>query len=76
MKRIIVVAVYEAYVPDDMKVSQVNNLCEKEINDQLQDFRIYVEDYEDNGENEPWFNLQSVSVGTNSSIAVGKDKDD
>lgn len=73
MKKILVIATYEAYVPEDMTVSQVQDLCEAEIRDRLEDFRISVSDYENEDESDPWFELNDVMVGTNSMISVGGD---
>lgn len=55
MKKIIVIAKYEAYVPDDITVSQISELCKQEIRNNLDDFRISVPNYHDEEEGEPWF---------------------
>ncbi len=74
MKAIIVIATYKAYVPEDMKVSQVCDLCEEEIRSNFEDFRIFVDDYEnDEEDNCPWFELKDVKVGTSTMISVGND---
>ncbi len=71
MKKIIVIAKYEAYVPDDITVSQISELCKKEIRNNLDDFRISVPNYHDEEEGEPWFELDDVMVGTESTITIG-----
>ena len=71
MKIIIVIVQYEAYVPDDITVSQISELCEKEIRNNLDDFRISVPNYHDKEEGEPWFELDNVMVGTESTITIG-----
>ena len=73
MKKIIVITTYSAYVPEDMTVTQVQDQCEKEVRDRLEDFRIYVEDYPNESEAEPLFNLDDVMVGTESMISIGGD---
>lgn len=71
MKSIVVIAQYEAYVPDDMTVSQIQDLVQHIIENQLDCFSVYVEQYPDENESSPLFELKSVMVGTNSIIAVG-----
>ncbi len=71
MKKIIVVAQFSAYVPDDMKVSQVQDLCETEIREEFSSFRISVTDYSNESESEPLFELDDVMCGTNSMVSIG-----
>ena len=71
MKKIIVIAKYEAYVPEDITVSQISELCEDEIRNQLEDFRISVPNYHNEEEADPWFKLDDAMVGTESIIAIG-----
>ncbi len=73
MKRIIAVATFEAHVPDDMTVSQVQDLVEENITDNYNRFSINVQDYKDVDNAEPYFDLDSVICGTESMISVGGD---
>jgi len=71
MKLVIVIAQYEAHVPDDMTVSQIQDLAEEKIRKELDCFSIYVKDYPDEEEQCPSFDLDTVLVGTETSISVG-----
>jgi type III secretory pathway lipoprotein EscJ len=73
MKKIIVIAKYEAYVPEDMTVSQVESLVEDEIRMLLDQFSVTVDDYKDEDDNSPMFDLKDVMVGTHSVISIGGD---
>lgn len=73
MKKIIVVAKYEAYVEDDITVSMVQELAEEEIRNGLDSFRIFIDDYKGDGDNCPWFELDDVMSGTETMISVGGD---
>lgn len=73
MKTILVVAKYEAHVPEDMTVSQVEELVESELRNKLDRFSIYVEDYQDEDNQEPMFDLEDVMCGTESMISIGGD---
>lgn len=73
MKKIIVIAKYEAYVEDDITVSMVQDLVEEEIRNGLQDFRICIDDYKGDGDNCPYFDLDDVMSGTETMISVGGD---
>lgn len=73
MKKIIVIAQYEAYIPEDMDASQIQELAEKTIRDKCEDFRITVDSYleVDEQESEPLFELKDVMAGETVMIAVG-----
>jgi len=71
MKKIIVVASYEAYVPDDMTVSMVQDLIEEKLRNNLEYFSICVEDYPNEDEQCPDFNLNDVICGTELMISIG-----
>ena len=73
MKKIIVIAKYEAYVEDDITVSMVQDLVEEEIRNGLDSFRICIDDYEGENDNCPWFELDDVMAGTETMISVGGD---
>ncbi len=73
MKRIIVIAQYESYAPEDMTVSQVQDLVEDEIRMRLDRFSVTVDDYSNEDDASPMFDLQEVMVGTESTIAIGGD---
>ena len=73
MKKVIVIAKYEAYVPDDMTVSQIQDDAEEEIRNQFDSFSIYVKDYPNEDDSSPIFNLDDVMCGTESMISVGGD---
>ena len=71
MKTILVVATYRAYVPEDMTVTQVQELVEEELRNNADGFRIYVEDYPDEDNQEPLFDLEDVMCGTELMISIG-----
>ncbi|OPC66355.1 hypothetical protein DSC47_10125 [Elizabethkingia miricola] len=71
MKKVIVVVTYEAYVPEDMMVDQLEENIEEVVRDRFEDFRATAENYHNEEESEPWFELSSVMVGTESMISVG-----
>lgn len=71
MKKIIVVARYTAYVPEDMTVEQVEELTEEALRNNCGGFRINVLDYHDEEQAEPLFDLEDVDVGTDVMLSVG-----
>lgn len=73
MKTVIVIAKYEAYVPDDMSISEFQELAEKEINNNLDSFSIDVPYTSGEDETFPVFELRDVMCGTRCMIAVGDD---
>lgn len=73
MKTVIVIAKYESHVPDDMIVNQIQDLAEEKIRKQLDCFSIYVEDYPNEEDQCPMFDLDEVMVGTETMISVGGD---
>ncbi len=79
MKQVILIAKYHAYVPEDMTVSQIQDLAEEIVRDKMEYFQIYVEDYhekknyENGHEVEPLFALDDVMVGTEAMISIGGD---
>jgi hypothetical protein len=73
MKTVIVIAKYEAHVPEDMTASQISDLAEKQIRDNLEWFSVHVENYPDETEQSPMFDLSDVMCGTTAITAVGGD---
>lgn len=79
MKKVIVIVTYEAHVPEDMSVSQIEDLVKEKVRDKMDCFRIYVEEYhekknyENGHEVEPLFELEDVMVGTYTMISVRGD---
>lgn len=73
MKKIIVVITYEAYVPEDMTVAQLEENIDEKIRSDFEDFRATAENYHNDEESEPLFQLDGISVGTEVMIAVGGD---
>ncbi|MEI7486439.1 MAG: hypothetical protein WCJ72_03340 [Chryseobacterium sp.] len=71
MKKIIVVVTYEAFVPEDMTVDQLENNIDDYVRDSFSDFRATAENYHTEEESEPWFQIDGVMVGTESMISVG-----
>ncbi|WP_407532983.1 hypothetical protein [Elizabethkingia anophelis] len=67
MKKVIVVVTYEAYVPEDMMVDQLAENIEEVVRDRFEDFRVTAENYHNEEESEPWFELSfdllMVSMG-------------
>lgn len=73
MKKVSVIAKYEAYVPDDMSVSQIQDLAEERFREHMDCFTLYIENYPSEEHQCPMFGLDDVLVGTKSLIAVGGD---
>lgn len=71
MKKVIVVVTYEAYIPEDMMVAQLSQNIEEVVRDRFDDFRATAENYHNEEESEPLFEISDVMVGTESMIAVG-----
>ncbi|KGT09520.1 hypothetical protein AB9J70_06290 [Elizabethkingia anophelis] len=71
MKKVIVVVTYDAYVPEDMMVDQLAENIEEVVRDRFEDFRVTAENYHNEEESEPWFELSAVMAGTESMISVG-----
>lgn len=71
MKKVIVVVTYEAYVPEDMMVDQLEDNVDEVVRNNLEDFRAIAENYHNEEESEPWFEISDVMVGTESMISVG-----
>lgn len=71
MKKIIVITTYEAYVPEDMTVDQLRENIEEFVKDNFNDFRATAENYHNEEESDPWFQIDDVMVGTESMISVG-----
>ncbi|WP_185226140.1 hypothetical protein [Chryseobacterium indologenes] len=71
MKQIIVVVTYNAYVPDDMTVDQLEENIDEFVRDNFEDFRVSAENYHNESESEPLFEISGVMVGTESTIMVG-----
>lgn len=67
-KRIIVVVTYEAYVPEDMKISQVEENIEDLLRSRFDSFRVDAEDYHNEDKADPFFKLDQVIVCTECSI--------
>ncbi len=71
MKKVIVVATYEAVVPEDMTVEQLRENIVEAVEVGFIDFRVTAENYHNKEEAEPLFVLDDVSVGTEVMISVG-----
>lgn len=71
MKKIIVIVTYEAYVPEDMTVDQLRDNIEEVVKDGFTDFRATAENYHNEEESEPWFQIDDVMIGTESMISIG-----
>lgn len=73
MKKVTVVAIYGAYVPEDTDIDQITELAEEKIRSDFEDFRIYEirTESEDDEARNPWFELDDVMVGTSANISVG-----
>lgn len=71
MKRVIIVATFAGYCPEDMDINQIGDAVEKELNDRINMFRIHLRDYHNEPESEPLFDLTSVQCGTEIMITVG-----
>lgn len=71
MKHIIVVVTYTAYVPEDMTVDQLEENIDEVVRNNLEDFRATAENYHNEDESEPLFEISGVMVGTESSISIG-----
>lgn len=71
MKKILVVVTYEAYVPEDMTVSQLQNNIEENIRNNFEDFRVTAEGYPEGEESEPLFDIKDIMVGTEAMISIG-----
>ncbi|AQW96683.1 hypothetical protein BBD31_01670 [Elizabethkingia anophelis] len=71
MKKVIVVVTYEAYIPEDMMVDQLSQNIEEVVRDRFDDFRATAENYHNEEESEPLFEISDVMVGTESMISVG-----
>ncbi|MGL5276402.1 hypothetical protein [Myroides sp.] len=73
MKRIIVVAKYEAYVPEDMSIESLIGNIEDTFENNMNDFGVSSEGYHD--EDKEWvvFNHDSISVGTKAVIMISED---
>ncbi|MFC4688633.1 hypothetical protein ACFO4P_16955 [Epilithonimonas pallida] len=71
MKHIIVVVSYSAYVPEDMTVDQLEESIDETVRNNFEGFRATAENYHDEEESEPWFELSGVMAGTESMISVG-----
>lgn len=71
MKKIIVIAIYEAYMPEDMMVDQLRESIDMVVKDSFPDFRATAENYHNEEEAEPWFQIEDVMIGTESMISVG-----
>jgi uncharacterized protein YeeX (DUF496 family) len=72
MKKVIVIAKYEAYIPDDMSIDEIENSIEKEIRDRG-DFRILAENYHNESESEPLFEISDVNVCTNLIMSINRE---
>lgn len=71
MKQIIVVVTYNAYVPEDMTVDQLEENIDEFVRDNFGDFRVSAENYHKEDDSEPLFDISGVMVGTESTIMVG-----
>lgn len=71
MKKVIVVVTYEAYVPEDMMVDQLEENVNEVVRNNFEDFRVIAENYHNEDEAEPLFEISDVMVGTESMISVG-----
>lgn len=73
MKRIIIVATYEAYIPEDMAIESLEDNIDDEIRISSDGFGVSSKNY--HNEDDEWivFNLDDVMVGTSVSIAIGNE---
>ncbi|WP_278380955.1 hypothetical protein [Chryseobacterium arthrosphaerae] len=71
MKKIIVVVTYNTYVPEDMTVDQLEKNIDEFVRDNFEDFRVNAENYHNEDESEPLFEISDVMVGTESTIMIG-----
>lgn len=71
MKKIIVIATYEAFVPEDMTVEQLRENIEEIVKNKFTDFTATAKNYHNEDEAEPLFQIDDVMVGTESMISVG-----
>lgn len=71
MKQIIAIVSYTAYVPEDMTVDQLEENIDEVVRNNLEDFRATAENYHNEDESEPIFQISGVMVGTESTIMVG-----
>lgn len=69
-KKVLIVAVYEAYVPEDMDLDEIYEKAEDEVRNNFEDFRLSV-DYPDAAQSDPLFDLSDVHVGTEMTLAIG-----
>ena len=73
MKRIIAVAIYEAYVPDDVDIDEIRAKVQEEIEKNYDSFRIseITTESDEAKEMEPFFNIDDVIVGEEARLIVG-----
>lgn len=71
MKKIIVIVTYEAYVPEDMMVDQLQENIDSIVRDNFDDFIAEAKDYPDEKNCYPSFEISDVMVGTESMISIG-----
>ncbi|ULB35919.1 hypothetical protein [Proteiniphilum propionicum] len=75
MKQVIVIAKYRGTIPEDMTISQIENLCNDKIKDNLYTFRIDVKEYDEKTKSKPLFEFGGVMVGVDHyEIRIGTDE--
>lgn len=73
MKRVLVIVKYEAYVPEDMTVDQLENNIDEWVRSEFDNLGVSAEDYQNEENSWVIFNLEDVMVGTSCMISIGND---